>query len=67
VIFVISGGETAYIEFKQDKGRLSRHQEVMHQDLIDLGADVVTLVGMAMTQDFLDLVHREIRCRDSQP
>jgi len=59
VIFVANDGGVMFIEFKQDKGRLDGHQHDMHDELISLGADVLTIKGKAATDKLLTLLASE--------
>lgn len=58
VIFISTAGKTTYIEFKAVGGKLSVHQHDVHAELIDLGADVITLTGESGLNDFLILLAR---------
>jgi hypothetical protein len=53
VVFLDRRGETTYIEFKQERGRLSKHQIATHKELIELGADVIVISGMAECDAFI--------------
>ena len=53
VIFLDTEGYTTYLEFKTDSGRLSNHQHALHHEMIELGADVLTLTGEKGLNDFM--------------
>jgi hypothetical protein len=61
VLFITRTGETAYIEFKQAKGRLSAHQKEMHRALIDLGADVMVINSLELADKLIDLTLAEYK------
>ena len=56
VVFVALDGDICLIEFKQDGGRLTPHQYELHDELIALGADVLTIKGKAATDRLLTLL-----------
>ena len=59
VIFVALDGGIVLIEFKQDGGKLTPHQHEMHDELINLGADVLTIKGLEATDQLLTLLEAE--------
>ena len=45
VVYIDNTGETVYIEFKADSGKLSPHQIKLHDEMILLGANVMVITG----------------------
>ena len=56
VIFVDTAGDTLYIEFKADGGRLSNHQHAIHAELSELGANVLVITGEDGLNSILSLI-----------
>ena len=53
VTWVDRDGHAVFIEFKQEKGRLTHHQKEIHNELIELGADVYVVSGEKGLNHFL--------------
>lgn len=53
-IVILPGGTVFFVELKQDRGRLSPRQKVVHKKLKELGISVITIYGALMVQDYLE-------------
>lgn len=53
-IVFLPGGRVYFVELKQDTGRLSPRQKVVHKKLKNLGREVITLYGPIDVDDHLE-------------
>lgn len=53
-IVFLPGGRVYFVELKQDTGRLSARQKVVHKKLKALGREVITLYGPIDVDDHLE-------------
>ncbi len=54
VTYVDWKGDITLIEFKKQGGKLSPHQQALHDELIELGAEVITINGEGRLNHFIN-------------
>jgi len=53
VLFIDNRGVTTYIEFKNEKGRLSQHQRETHDEMFKLGVVVLVLDSITAVDEYI--------------